>query len=480
MARTIAVIGGGIAGLSAAYELAKMQREGADLSFTLFEATDRLGGILETQRERGFIAECGPDGWVSDKPWARELAEELGLADQLLPSNDDTRKTYVLHRGQLQAMPDNMRMMVPVDLEAVDTSPLFSTVAREAYHAEIIRAGELKRTAPDRDESVATFVERHFGTEVLRVIGAPLLGGVFGGDVHRLSVRAVMKPFVEMEREHGSLILALQARAAQNAREGRQKPATFTSLRDGTGALAEAMAWRVPRESVKLRRWVTGLRRTGTGWAVQSIASAEPVPGLKSRRQTFERSFEAILLATPVRHAAKLLKGTDERAAELMTMPTSSAVIAAFGYGKEAAVTWPGGFGFLAPQGEGSKLLAGTFSDQKYANRVPEGGRMVRAYFGGQTADHLLHEADREIATVARRELEQILGKLPDAAITVVRRWPHALPQYEVGHLERMAELQTRVDAIGDLHLLGNGYRGVGLPELVRDGRAAARAAVGR
>ncbi len=338
------------------------------------------------------------------------------------------------------------------------------------------RAGELKQSAPEHDESVASFVERHFGSEVLRVIGAPLLGGVFGGDVHRLSVRAVMKPFVEMEREHGSLILALQKRAEQNRREGKTKPATFTSLRAGTGALAEAMAWRVPRESVTLRRWVTKLSRNGEGWTVQSIASAEPVPGLHSRRQTFERTFDAVLVAVPVQHAAKLMRSVDERAAELMSMPASSAVIAAFGYGHDAGVTWPEGFGFLAPQGEGVKLLAGTFSDQKYEHRVPEGGRMVRAYFGGQTADRLLHESDREIARVARQELESVLGKLPDPAVTVVRRWPHALPQYEVGHVERMAELEERIHETGSLSLLGNGYRGVGLPELVRDGRIAARA----
>lgn len=474
MARSIAVVGGGVAGLAAAYQLARLQSEGHDLSFKLFEQSDRLGGILETHRESGFVVECGPDGWVTEKPWARELAEEMGLGADLLASNDETRRTYVLHRGRLEAMPDNMRMMVPADLDAVEQSPLFSVAAREQYRAEVQRAEELKRLAPDADESVASFVERHFGAEVLRVIGAPLLGGVFGGDVHRLSVRAVMKPFVEMEREHGSLIVALQRRAEQKRREGRSKEATFTSLRLGTGALAEAMAWRVPRENVKLRRWVAGLARNGGRWRLQSIAAAQPVPGLQSRKQTFTEDFDHVLLAAPVNHAAKLLSAVDAEMAERMRMPTSSAVIAAMCWQPGAGVEWPQGFGFLAPQGEGSKLLAATFSDQKYAHRVPEGGRMVRAYFGGQTADHIAQQSDREIARVARAELESILGRLPEAALTVVRRWPHALPQYEVGHLERMADLDARVRQIGGLHLLGNGYRGVGLPELIRDGRAAA------
>ena len=486
MPRSVAIVGGGAAGLAAAYGVTKLQREGADVPSTLIEASDRLGGILQTQRHPSpdgtgdFIVECGPDGWVSEKPWARDLAIELGLEDELLPSNDADRVTYVLHGGRLEPMPDGMRMMVPSSTAAIGETPLFNAEARAAYAAEPGRADELKRIAPDHDESVASFVERHFGAEVLHTVGAPLLGGIFGGDVRELSVRAVMKPFVEMEREHGSLILAAQARATQQA--GKPKPAIFTSLRGGTGTLAERMAAALPSESVHLRRRAIGLSRQSSRW---QIATEMHVRGKGVSPMQIEA--DALLLATPVLHSRELLRSIDTRAAELIRMRTSSAAIAAFGFTAEQNVQWPKGFGFLVPEGEGSELLAGTFSDQKYAYRVPEGGRLIRAYYGG--ADTAPDGGDLPLwamrplhSSNAMAELERILspftGPLPAPALRVERVWPRALPQYAVGHGERMAELNDRVTALGALSLLGNGYRGVGLPELIRDGREAARRAV--
>jgi oxygen-dependent protoporphyrinogen oxidase len=463
MARSVAIIGGGIAGLAAAYELQRMREAGADVTFTLFEKSDRLGGIVETHRHDGFVIECGPDGWVTDKPWARELAEELGLGDQVIPSKDEARVTWVLRDGKLVAMPDGMRMMVPERLDAVMQSPLFSESARAAYAAEPGRAEELKASAPDHDESVASFVKRHFGDEVLRVVGAPLLGGVFGGDVELLSVRSVMAPFVAMEREHGSLTLALQARAAE--RGGRRAASVFTSLRSGTATLIDRMVAALPADAICLQRSIEAMERTPTGWLLRDSLGAEVVYG-------------HVMLAAPVRVAASLIAPFDADAASLLKIPSSSAVIAGFGYTAGAAPQLPAGFGFLSPEGEDCQLLAGTFADQKFDGRVPPGGKSVRAYFGGTRADALIPCSDEEIAATASLELEKVLGTLPEAAVTIVRRWPDALPQYEVGHGERMAQLQQRVDAIGALHLLGNGYRGVGLPDLVRDGRAAARSLI--
>lgn len=458
MPRSIAVLGGGIAGLAAAYELNKLQQAGADIAFTLIEASDRLGGILETHREQGFIIECGPDAWVTEKPWAREIAEELGMGDDVLPSRDDQRITYVLQHGKLVPMPQGMRMMVPADLRTIQDSPLFSAAARQAYADELQCADELKLTAPAHDESVASFVQRHFGEEVLRVVGAPLLGGVFGGDVHRLSVQAVMQPFVKMEREHGSLIAALQARAA------RPQTATFTSLRHGTAALSEAMSATLPPSAVRLQTSVTALARTGQQWAVTTHTAGHEDT----------QTFDAVLCALPIGTAQQLLRPLDADAAALMQMPTSSAVIVAFGFLSSVGIDWPAGFGFLAPEGENSRLLAATFADQKFDHRVPAGGKLIRAYFGGVTADDLIPMTDKQVADLARVELEAVLGTMPRAAVTVVRRWPNALPQYNVGHLERMAALQARMDTLLGLHLLGNGYRGVGLPDLVRDARAVA------
>ncbi len=481
MAKHIAILGGGIAGLAAAYELTRQQQNGAHLTFTLFEASSRLGGIVETVRptgpgQTGFIMETGPDAWVTEKPWAREIAEELGLADEIIQSNDAERVTYVLRGGKLLSMPDGMRMMVPSDLSALDGHALFSHAARRAYAAEPARAEELKRTAPHTDEPVSTFVTRHFGEEVLRVVGAPLLNGVFGGDVRRLSVQAVMAPFVKMEHDHGSLIAAVQQRDRE--RNGRPRPATFTTLRSGMGTLADLMAAILPPGSIRLQTTAIDLRRAAGSWTVRTISTPQTRTS-RPNRAARHHTFDEVLLATPVGVTAELLHPLDRRASQLVDIPASSAVTVAFAFDSQTAsanaITWPKGFGFLAPPGEGSRLLAATFADQKFPDRAPAGGRLVRAYFGGPTADKLIPQTDEAIAHLAHAELQKILGPLPAATFTVVRRWPRALPQYEVGHLTRMAELDRRIATLGNLQLLGNGYRGVGVPDLIRDARAAAR-----
>jgi oxygen-dependent protoporphyrinogen oxidase len=456
--KRVAIIGGGIAGLAAAYELA---RGGAAVQGVLFEASTRLGGIVETVREGGFVIECGPDAWVTEKPWARELAVELGLGDEVMASNDAKRKTYVLIDKKLQAMPDGMRMMVPVDLDALDASELFSAVAKQAYHDEVGRADELRANAPAADESVAEFVRRHFGDEVLEKIGAPLLSGVFGGDVTKLSVRAVMSPFVTMERESGSLIVALQARAA-----AVKADPVFTTLRSGMGTLVDRMIAAIPEDWVRLAAEVQFVSHGEEGWLVGTARGVE--------------RFDAVMMAAPVDVARKLLAPVDERAAQLIEMEASSAVVVGFGFPDASKFPVPPGFGFLVPQGSDNLLLACTFVDQKFDDRVPQGGRLVRAFFGGKAADRLMRCGNDETAAVARMELARILGPLPGPQMTVVRRLPRSLPQYGVRHLERMKELDERAHALDGLWLLGNGYRGVGLPDLIRDARTAARQFVER
>lgn len=461
--KRIAIIGGGFAGVTAAYELGRLARNGAAVEPVLFEASNRLGGTVQTSREGGYIIEEGPDGWVTEKPWAADLATELGLADELLPSSDHNRRTFVLVDNTLQAVPDGMRMMVPGDLTAMEASTLFSDEAKKAFHAELTRAQELRANTPSGDECVASFVRRHFGDEVLAKIGAPLLSGVLGGDVDTLSVRAVMAPFVAMEREHGSLIAAVQARIA--ATNGNPR-SIFTSLRSGVATLVDHMVAAIPTASIRLSTEVTQLSRDGDTWLVSRSSAHHP---------SAPERFDGVMMATPTHTARTLLAPIDPHAAALMQMDATSAVVAAFGFPNAAKLPLPQGFGFLVPADSPSRLLACTFVDQKYAGRVPEGGRLVRAFFGGAAAERLMRCTNDEIAAVARLELAHILGPLPEAEITKVRRLPRSLPQYAVGHLDRMAELNTRIGKLPGLYLLGNGYRGVGLPDLIRDARAAAQ-----
>jgi protoporphyrinogen/coproporphyrinogen III oxidase len=451
--KRIAIIGGGISGLTAAYELELARKRGAAIDWHLYEASNRLGGIIETTRhstpEGDYILEGGPDGWVSEKPWARDLAIELGLESELIYSNDATRKTYILIDGALQPIPDRMRMMVPEDLSALDGSPLFSESAKRAYASEITRAEELKASAPAYDESVASFVHRHFGDEVLNALAAPLLSGVFGGDVHKLSVRAVMPQFVAMEREHGSLIAALQTRR----RQGSNAPQPiFTALQRGIESLTEALISRLPSDRIHLECKISSLS---------------------------DLRFDHKFVATSLDGTNGLLAAVDPAASELLPREASSAVLVAFAWTEELARTFtiPSGFGFLVPQGSASnqQLLACTFVDQKFPYRVPEGARIMRAFFGGESAASLSAQTDEEIARVALTQLREILDPIPKPAFCAVRRLPRSLPQYEVGHLERIAKLEELVVQVPGLHLLGNSYHGVGIPDLIRDAHALAR-----
>lgn len=455
--KRVAIIGGGLSGLSAAYQLARDAR----VEFTLFEASARLGGIVETVRQDGFVIECGPDSWVTEKPWARVLAVELGLEGEIIPSNDQQRRTYLLQKKQLVPMPDGMRMMVPTQLLPIMDSPLFSEGAKIAYQREPERAEELKASAltEDKDESVASFVRRHFSNEVVRTIAGPLLSGIFGGDIEALSVRAVMPAFAKMEREYGSLILALQSRP------DKDENSVFASLRSGLGTLIDRIAETLPARCVRLSAEVIGLTLRKRNWHVRTRDAGE--------------TFDAVIVATPAHVTRQLLRNVDEDFWNLLAMETTSTIVVALAFtpGQARGLAVPRGFGYLVPQrdGEEPQLLACTFVDQKFSDRVPESGVLLRAFFGGHTAAALLNASDETLAALALRRVSDVIGPLPMAHLSVVRRSPLSLPQYAVGHLERMARLETLVDSLPSLRLVGNAYYGVGLPDMVRMGRDAAR-----
>jgi oxygen-dependent protoporphyrinogen oxidase len=527
--KRIAIIGGGIAGLTAAYELAQQAGAGAPIEAVLFESSNRFGGIIETIREGGFTIETGPDAWVTAKPHARALAIELGLESEMLASNDADRRTHIFlptpqnPSGALVPMPGGFHMMVPTDLHALEHSPLLTPAAIAAYRTEPGRAAELRASIPPGDESVANFTLRHFGSEVLTRIAAPLLSGIFGGDVHKLSVRAVMPAFVAMEREYGSLITALQRKT------NNEQPATpvFTTLRSGLGTLTDRLVAAIPSHWLRPQTRVNSISCPNppncVTWNINTEAGSE--------------SFDEIFLATPLATTRNLLASIDSTAAALLPTESSSAVLVAFAYADASNVPLPPGFGFLvppAPEPGGpsfpasservgyrppldrslspdagtnagaprldsetwvpsmpSLLLACTFTDQKFPHRVPPGGRLIRAFFGGAAADRIARCNNDEIAAIARLELARILNTTvpltaaartpaPPPAITAVRRWPNSLPQYAVGHPARIAELESRLRSTAPgLTLLGNATHGVGLPDLIRQSRAAARISAG-
>jgi oxygen-dependent protoporphyrinogen oxidase len=359
-----------------------------------------------------------------------------------------------------------MRMMVPTKWGPLLESPLFSWQARLAYLREPKRAEELKQSAPDHDESVADFVRRHFGADAATTIAGPLLAAVFGGDIAQLSVRAVMPAFVRMEAEEGSLIQALQRRVQPSS------PAIFTTLASGLQTLIDRMVERLPAASVRLRKPVQRIEADGGGWRITTADGSA--------------KFDAVVLATPPHVTGPLLRQINEqgsRIAELLPQQATSAIVVALAFAPEQAARLriPRGFGFVVPQTSGQNeaeeypLLACTFVDQKFPGRAPQGAILLRAFFGGHSGAAQLNESDEKLIERARLQLGRVLGPLPQTVETVVRRWPLSLPQYAVGHLDRMAELESILAAMPTLRLVGSAYYGVGLPDLVRQGRSAAR-----
>jgi len=460
----IAIVGAGLSGLTAAYTL---HRDYGTADVTLYEASPRLGGIVETQHCNGFTLECGADSWVTEKPWAEELAFELGIGSQILRSNDRNRRTYIARGDALIPLPTGMRMMVPTDIATIRSSALFSAALaayeQEPQRADELRAASLASRGADADESVAAFVRRHFGDEVTRDVAAPLLAGVFGGDVERLSARALLAPFVALEAAHGSLILGLQR--SQRA----APPSVFTTLTGGLGALIDALAAKLPTSWLRLSTPVTVLQRTTSGWSIET--------------GTHHEEYDRVLLALPLDATRNLLASLHmpdaEDAASLLPADAASCLIVGLAYGAEAKLEIPSGFGFLVPPDGNSAegLLAATFVDQKFAQRAPAGATILRAFFARTAADHLAALPDAEIVSIARSQLSTYLGQLPaHAQITLVRRMPRSLPQYEVGHLARVAQFESLLQSLPGLAVTGNMLRGVGLPDMVRE---AARAAHG-
>jgi oxygen-dependent protoporphyrinogen oxidase len=456
--KRIAIIGGGISGLAAAFELEQQRRAGVDLDYTLYESSSRFGGVLRTEHIHGCVVEAGPDSFVSEKPWAAELARAIGLGDQLIGSNDADRKTYILTRGQLVEMPDGLMFMVPTKILPTGLSPLFSwrtklRMAQELFHPP---------RAVDHDESVAAFVERHYGGEMVDRLADPLLSGVYGGEAANLSVRAVLPRFAEMERTHGSLGRAMLA--ARKKMVGMRRPAIplFTSLKGGMQHLAETVSSRLTPSALRANTGVQAIRRESNAWIVSAGSQAD--------------RFDAVIVALPGLAAANVLRAVSPRlSAELAGVQYSSSITVGLGYDRDVRESLPPGFGFLVPRSEGRRLLAATFVHNKFPHRAPADRALLRCFFAGSNAEEVWPLSDDQIIGIVRNELQQIVGVRAEPLFARVYKWKSAMAQYGVGHLDRLARIETLRTQLPGLGLAGNAYRGIGVPDCVRSGREAAK-----
>ena len=455
--KRIAIIGGGISGLAAAFTIEEQRRAGAPIEYVLFESSPHFGGVIVSERVENCLVEAGPDSFLTEKPWAADLCRKLGLADQLIGSNDAQRKTYILFNGKLVALPDGLMFMVPTKVMPTLMSPLFSfrtklQMVREWFHTS---------KQANADETVAAFVERHYGAEMVARLADPLLSGIYGGEASQLSMRAVLPRFLEMEAMRGSLGRAMMAARTQTVPNSARP--LFTSLKDGMQHMVDALVDRLSPSALHLSRPVQSMRPQERGWLVSA--------GDESY------AFDAVIVATPSHLAATLLQdASHDLASELRAIPYSSSVTVTLAYDQNVRAMLPPGFGFLVPHSEGKRLLAATFVHNKFSDRAPADRALIRCFLGGSRDQHILHSSDEEIVRIVREELQQIISLVAEPLFTRVYKWNAAMAQYIVGHLERVERIRHLSQDLPALALAGNGYRGIGVPDCVRSGVDAATA----
>ena len=456
----IAIIGGGISGLSAAFTLEEKRQSGAEIEYVLFESAPRLGGVMVTDRADGCLIEAGPDSFLTEKPWAADLCRKIGLGDQLIGSNDADRKTYIVVKNKLVVMPDGLMFMVPTKILPTVLSPLFSLRTKIRMAAEWFHPPH----KASEDETVAEMVKRHYGSEMVDLLADPLLSGVYGGEASQLSVRAVLPRFADMESKHGSLGRAmLAARKKMGAGANVPTRPLFTSLKEGMQQMVDALVARLDANALKTSSPVLSVIPQDNGWTVCAKYKTD--------------HFDAVIIATPTHAAAALLETADEKLSrDLSEIQYSSSVTVTLGYDEKVRGSLPPGFGFLVPRSAGRRMLAATFVHNKFPHRAPENRAIVRCFLGGARDEEILQSGEKEILQIVRTELRQIVGNALDAEPLFARvyKWKSAMAQYSVGHLERLQRIESLRQKLAGLALAGNGYSGIGVPDCVRSGAEAA------
>ena len=458
----IVIVGGGISGLSAAYFLEqRAARQGLECSIELLEARDRFGGVLQTERCGEFLIEGGPDSFLTQKPAAIELCRELGLGDELIPSQDDKRKTFVLHQGKLKPLPDGLLFVIPTRIWPVFSSELLSLGGklRLALAPFLPPLGKKKG-----DESVADFISKRFGRQVLERLAEPLLAAVYGSDIATLSARAALPQLIAVEEKYGSLWRGLPH---MRPRAGVPRQPIFTTLRGGVGELPAALKKHLRRTQLMPGRSVGAIRprAEGAGYAVQW--------------QGGETAADAVVVATPAHAAAAMFQAVDPLLSEhLAGIPYNSSVMVALAYPKDAFVRNAEGFGFVVPRTEGRQVIACTWSSTKFPYRSSGDTMLLRCFLGGARNPSVINENDEWIVKTALAELDAVFQARRDPLLTKVYRWERCMPQYAVGHEDRLRQIESRLALHPGLFLAGNAYRGVGIPDCIQSGDRAAGAAV--
>jgi protoporphyrinogen/coproporphyrinogen III oxidase len=463
-----AIIGAGISGLSAANRLLEMSgSNNIPIDLAVYEAGNRVGGVICTRTYGDFILECGPDSFITQKPWALDLCKRLGLEDKLISTNEKFRRTYVAHQGKLVPLPDGFMMMAPTNWLSFMGSPLFTLPGKLRMALDLV----LPKKKSTQDETLADFVTRRLGKEALDKIAQPMIGGIYTSDPQKLSLRATMPRFLDLEKKHGSVIRGLisdkKKTGGKSKEDSGARYSLFLSLRDGMQSLVDALANKLPPGAVRLETAVSSFRHESGKWLVVTADGAQ-------------ETYDGLVIATQSNHAARMLQSVDAKLSEEVAgIPLASSAVLSLIYKREDIAHPLDGFGFVVPAAEKRSIIACTFSSIKFKNRSPSGKVIIRAFVGGALNHQILKLTDDELEQAARNDLELYLGIKIAPLSSSLFRYPDSMPQYHVGHLEKVERIEAILRNYPGLAIAGNAFHGVGIPDCIHSGEAAAESVFG-
>lgn len=453
----VVVIGGGIAGLAAAYRLTQIA---PDPAITLIESDPRLGGKILTERVDGFVIEGGPDTFLSLKPGGLDLCRELGLENRLHGTNEKIRRTYVMRGNKLHELPEGLTGLIPSRFGPMAKTSLISPLGRLRMGLDFL----IPPRYADGDETLAAFVERRLGRELYDRLIEPLLGGIYAGDGEQLSLASTFPQLRQIELQHGGLIKGMLAakKKAPPSKPTREKRSAFLTPTTGLAEIVEALEARLNGIEIRRRTRVIGVEAAPPGYQVR-LESGESLQA------------DAIIFATPAFITADLIFNLDSQiSTTLRAIPYVSTATVSLAYRLDNVPRPLDGYGYIIPRAEGRAILACTWTSTKFPHRAPEGFGLIRAFVGRAGQEGALDVDDDDLLELVHDELRRTLGITAPPVLHRIFRWPKAMPQYTLGHLDRLDVIEQRLAAHPGLFVAGNAYRGIGIPDCIGSGQAAA------
>lgn len=461
--KKIIIAGGGISGLSAAYRLAELSSESnAEIGISLVEKSQKAGGVISTQREGDFIIEEGPDSVLTKNPSVIQLAEKLGIEKTIIPTREENRTVYILRNGKLVPLPEGFYMMAPTNIISFLKSPLFTVRGK----ARICMEPLIPKRKDNTDESLYSFVTRRFGREALERVVQPLLSGIYTADPKKLSLKAVMPQFTELEERYGSVLLGLRktmnTSGYKNKKQSGARYGMFVSFREGMETLVNALASSLPDGSLECGKEMTHISSTGSGWKVTYSDN------------TSETS-DGVILALPSHVSSRLIGDTDpELGKYLGEIEYLSSSVVNLVYRKKDLPDLPRAFGVLVPAIENRDIIAFSFLSEKLESRADSESVIIRCFLGGDLNRDINRLDNNELISVCKNEVNEIFGGKNLPVYQRCKKYERALPLYGLTHTERVEKIFNRLESVKGLALAGNAYKGIGIPDCITTGARSA------